>query len=146
MIWHRIVTDSIFKTDIQLIVCPVPEIRAWIAHHPEFEDHDSEEGWASANAETLQTTHGPGRWLVWISPTRVSVTNPEQLGTLVHETLHVTAQILGDRGVELCAESEEVFAYYQAALFEAMLRALQTYRSAPTPKTRRATATRTKRR
>jgi hypothetical protein len=127
MIWRRTLTDSIFGTDIQLIVCTIPEIRAWIAQHPEFEDHDSEEVWATANAETLQTTNGPARWLVWLPPTRVSFTDPEQLGTLVHETLHVTAQVLGDRGVALCSQSEEAFAYYQTAIFLQFLLLLKTY-------------------
>lgn len=127
MIWRRTLIDPIFATDISLIVCTIPEIRTWIQQHPDFEDHDTQEDWESAHAETLKTEHGPSRWLVWLSPTLVSVTDPESLGTLVHESEHVTAQVLRDRGVELSAESEEVFAYYQTWLFVRFLLLLQTY-------------------
>lgn len=121
----RTIVDAIFDTDIDVVVATVPEIRAWLAKQSTFEDRDSDEEWASANAETLQSAALPARWLVWFPPVRDAVTDPQQLATLVHESLHVTAQVLSDRGVVLCPESEEVFAYYQTAVFVQMFAVLQ---------------------
>lgn len=134
MIFRRLFVDAIFQTDVQLVVCSVPEIRAWLQQHPEFTDDERDEDWHAAFATTLKTTSGPARWLVWLSPTRCAVSNPDHLGTLVHESLHVTAQVLGDRGALLSDESEEVFAYYLTAIFLQFHNALQTY-----ARTRRST-------
>lgn len=41
------------------------------------------------------------------------------IGTLVHECMHVTSQVLRERGIQLSSETEESYTYYIQWLFNA---------------------------
>lgn len=48
------------------------------------------------------------------------------LGDLVHETLHATRDVLDSRGITMCDETEECFAYLQNSIFDACLRLMRS--------------------
>lgn len=55
---------------------------------------------------------GPGDpWIMWVQ-------DPDNVGTLAHEAFHAASGLLHSRGMRLCPDSEEAFAYTITAIVE----------------------------
>ena len=53
---------------------------------------------------------GESKFIIWLERYDINV--------LVHELLHFTFQVLGDRGIKYCEESEEAFTYFLQGIFK----------------------------
>jgi hypothetical protein len=126
---RRSLRDSIFKADITLLVGSIDELRR------EFDRKaDTTGALADSNAKVIEYTHSNGviEWYVWFP--RWDPKSPYNVDTLVHEMVHLASQILRHRGVVMCRESEETYAYYQEALFRMVRGQLDAWARKPKTK------------
>lgn len=118
--WRRTILDSVYGADVTVIISGRPELLTFLRRLGATDlDDDSQ---ALGSTFQHRTDHFT-EWIVWF-PQRPSV------HTLIHECLHVTMQVLRDRGVMLCRESEEAFVYYFCALYRQMDAAVSRHRPA----------------
>lgn len=107
MIWRRTLVDSVYGADVVIVVSPLAEFHAWLAR--QYADVDTLE-WRASLGKTVTHEDGPIReWTLWFPP-------GAPVDTIVHESLHLCAQVLRHRGVPLSRDSEEAYAYYLEAI------------------------------
>lgn len=117
MMWHRDLRDPIYRADVCLAIGSLDALATFLARRGYRHAEVGE--WA--DGKTFQQDNEKyTEWFVWF-PQKPSIP------TIAHEALHVASQVLRSRGLHLCSESEEAFAYYFGALFEQITDAVSRY-------------------
>ena len=104
----------IYDRDLHVFVCE--DIKAGL-DAMDVKEFEGEEDWVEATV----VEHDNGYILVIIQPNA-------SIGTICHESLHVTASVLDYAGVKLSNKSEEAYAYLIGWVAERIEKAVKSYK------------------
>jgi len=126
-LFTRTIKDSVYQTDVTVCIGPYGSFRRWFAKR-HFMDQlpFADRVPCGKTVEFEYDNDGVKSWYVWF-PDHPDVSLPALFATLVHESFHVSTQILRDRGLSLTRESEEAFAYHMTDVFRNVLQTFGAY-------------------
>ena len=108
-----IVDVDIYDEQILFVLCSRKALKKWLKKFPKKERkalmYMYDEGWSQNPHATAITSYS--RQLPLLVSVREMDTDNYTIGNIQHEIFHCTAIILRWKGMELCEESEEAFAY-----------------------------------
>lgn len=120
----RTLTDGVYRADVHIVIGPFDKYKVWLNKETGCETRERQ---PQARVTRWQRDDGVVEWFVWIPETWSAPLEHWQQRTLLHETRHLSDQIMRDRGVEWTDESEEAFAYHQEFWYDTLVRVVEAY-------------------
>ena len=118
-------TDPIYRIEISIIVCDLDELRAYMHRRfPDFNHDGSFERVSLGKSIKLISNLGWTDYAIWLPQWSES---DGDISALLHESLHVTADALRQKGLTLSEASEEAYTYYQEYIFRTCLQHLRKH-------------------